>query len=77
MPPKARRLGHKAPNCDAAGAGRGRPIVEAFHNDWRNVMRGVVISISAAVSSYVTFVYLITYMQQVDGVSLETRRPCA
>ena len=51
-------------------AGDGLPIAQAFRSDWRGLLRGFVMTITPAVGFYLTFIYLITYMQRVDGLTL-------
>jgi MFS family permease len=45
------------------------PCVEAFQTSGREVVRGFVIIFVMAVSFYLIFVYLATYLQQVDSIS--------
>jgi MHS family proline/betaine transporter-like MFS transporter len=44
------------------------PLAEAFAVDWRDIVRGAVACASFAASFYLVFVYLVTLMQQVDGL---------
>ncbi len=53
-----------------ARAGDGLPIAQAFRSDWRGLLRGFVMTMTPAVGFYLTFIYLITYMQRVDGLTL-------
>jgi MHS family proline/betaine transporter-like MFS transporter len=46
------------------------PIAQAFRSDWRGLLRGFVMTMTPAVGFYLTFIYLITYMQRVDGLTL-------
>jgi MHS family proline/betaine transporter-like MFS transporter len=45
------------------------PCVEAFKTCWREIVRGFVIILVMAVAFYLIFVYLATYLQQVDSIS--------
>jgi MHS family proline/betaine transporter-like MFS transporter len=45
------------------------PVIEAFQTSWRDIVRGFVIILVMAVSFYLIFVYLATYLQQVDSIS--------
>lgn len=44
------------------------PLVEAFVTEWRPILLGIGINIAHTVGFYLCFVYLVTYMQQVDGL---------
>ena len=46
----------------------GLPLAEAFRAEWREMLRALALCASFAVSFYLVFVYLTTYMQQVDGL---------
>jgi len=45
------------------------PFVEAFKTSWREILRGFAIVLVIAVAFYLIFVYLATYLQQVDSIS--------
>jgi len=45
------------------------PLAEALADDWRDILRGAVACASFAGGFYLVFVYLVTMMQQVDGLS--------
>jgi MHS family proline/betaine transporter-like MFS transporter len=45
------------------------PLVEAFKTSWRDIVRGFAITIALAVGFYLVFVYLATYLQQVDSIT--------
>ncbi|MFD2032514.1 MFS transporter [Ancylobacter dichloromethanicus] len=45
------------------------PLAEALRSDGREMIRAVVLNLTLGVSFYMLFVYLTTYMQQVDGLS--------
>jgi MFS transporter, MHS family, proline/betaine transporter len=45
------------------------PFIEAFKTNGREILRGFVIVIAMGVSIYLVFVYLATYLQQVDRIS--------
>jgi MHS family proline/betaine transporter-like MFS transporter len=51
-------------------ASHGLPIAQAFRSDWRGLLRGFVMTMTPAVGFYLTFIYLVTYMQRVDGLTL-------
>jgi MHS family proline/betaine transporter-like MFS transporter len=44
------------------------PLVDAFVTEWRNIIRCFVINIGFGVSFYMVFIYVTTYLQQVDNV---------
>ncbi|SKA35976.1 MFS transporter, MHS family, proline/betaine transporter [Enhydrobacter aerosaccus] len=44
------------------------PLVEALSSDWRDILRGGIACASFATSIYLITVYLVTMMQQVDGL---------
>ncbi len=44
------------------------PLVEAFREDWRNILRSVALNAMLGAGFYLIFVYLTTYMHQVDGL---------
>src|SRR5882757_2472023 len=44
------------------------PLVEAFVTEWRGIIRCFVINIGFGVSFYTVFIYLTTYLQQVDAI---------
>lgn len=50
-------------------AHRGLPLVEAMRSDGREMIRAAVLNLTLGVSFYMLFVYLTTYMQQVDGLT--------
>lgn len=45
------------------------PLVEALRADGREMIRAAVLNLTLGVSFYMLFVYLTTYMQQVDGLT--------
>ncbi|WP_371348466.1 MFS transporter [Ancylobacter sp. IITR112] len=45
------------------------PLVEALRTDGREMIRAAVLNLTLGVSFYMLFVYLTTYMQQVDGLT--------
>ena len=45
------------------------PIVETMHDHWRVVLAVAGLSVFFATSFYVTFVYLVTWMQTADGIA--------
>jgi MFS transporter, MHS family, proline/betaine transporter len=45
------------------------PFIEAFQTSGRDIVRGFVIILVMAVAFYLIFVYLATYLQQVDSIS--------
>lgn len=45
------------------------PLVEAIESDGREMVRAAVLNLTLGVGFYMLFVYLTTYMQQVDGLS--------
>jgi MHS family proline/betaine transporter-like MFS transporter len=45
------------------------PFVEALRTNWREILRGFVIVIAIAVAFYLVFVYLATYLQEVDAIT--------
>jgi MHS family proline/betaine transporter-like MFS transporter len=45
------------------------PLVEAFKTSWRDMLRGFAIVLALAIAFYLIFVYLATYLQQVDSIS--------
>ena len=44
------------------------PLAEALERDWRDILRGTATCASFATMFYLVFVYLVTMMQQVDGL---------
>ncbi|TCT02594.1 MFS transporter [Aquabacter spiritensis] len=44
------------------------PIVAALREDWRNILRGIALNGMLGASFYLVFVYLTTYMHQIDGL---------
>lgn len=50
-------------------AHRSLPLVEAMRSDGREMIRAAVLNLTLGVSFYMLFVYLTTYMQQVDGLT--------
>jgi MFS transporter, MHS family, proline/betaine transporter len=53
-----------------AGSRGGRlPLAEAFASDWRSIVRSSLALAFFAASFYLIFVYLVTMMQQVDGLT--------
>lgn len=44
------------------------PLVEAFRLEWRNILRSVALNAMLGAGFYLVFVYLTTYMHQVDGL---------
>ncbi|MEP9378075.1 MFS transporter [Aquabacter sp. CN5-332] len=44
------------------------PLVEAFREDWRNILRSIALNAMLGAGFYLIFVYLTTYMHQVDGM---------
>jgi len=44
------------------------PLVEAFVTEWRGIIRCFVINIGFGVSFYMVFIYLATYLQQIDAM---------
>lgn len=44
------------------------PLIGALRRDWREIVRGFFLCASFAVSFYLAFVYLTTYIQQVEGL---------
>ncbi len=45
------------------------PFAEALRTEWREMLRGIVICASFAASFYLVFVYMATFMQQVDRLT--------
>jgi MHS family proline/betaine transporter-like MFS transporter len=45
------------------------PIVETLRNHWRVVLGMAGVSVFYAVGFYVTFVYLVTWLQTADGIA--------
>ncbi|MFG1391906.1 MFS transporter [Xanthobacter agilis] len=45
------------------------PLMRAFIDDWRAMLVCTLINLAGGVNTYMLFVYLVTYMQQVDGLS--------
>ncbi|WP_428032336.1 MFS transporter [Ancylobacter sp.] len=45
------------------------PLVEALRSDGRDMIRAAVLNLTLGVSFYMLFVYLTTYMHQVDGLT--------
>ncbi|WP_332116435.1 MFS transporter [Azorhizobium caulinodans] len=45
------------------------PLLQAFADDWRAIVICAVINLAGGVNTYTLFVYLVTYMEQVDGLS--------
>lgn len=58
--------------ADAPAARQDLPIVRLFREDWRELLRGIGISATTAVTFYLTFVYLITYIERIDALSAST-----
>ena len=48
------------------------PIVQAMRFDWRGLLRAFLMTMTPAVGFYLTFVYLISYMRHVDGLTVST-----
>lgn len=44
------------------------PLVEAFRLEWRNILRSIALNAMLGAGFYLIFVYLTTYMHQVDGM---------
>ncbi|OYX15449.1 MAG: MFS transporter [Rhizobiales bacterium 32-66-8] len=63
-----RRSMDAAPPPPAAPAAHW-PVVQAFREDWRNIARASAMTFLLGAVFYLCFVYLTTYMQQVDGLS--------
>ncbi|WP_245454155.1 MFS transporter [Aquabacter cavernae] len=55
--------GHVAPSHGEA------PLVEAFRVEWRNILRAIALNAMLGAGFYLVFVYLTTYMHQVDGLT--------
>ncbi|WP_369807091.1 MFS transporter [Ancylobacter radicis] len=53
----------------ARDAGEGLPLVRALRTDGANMLRALLMNLTLGVSFYMIFVYLTTYMQQVDGLT--------
>ena len=65
-----RRL-RPAPACArkfAGGAGPTRPIVETLHDHWRVTLAIAGLSVFFAAGFYVSFVYLVSWLQTADGI---------
>lgn len=45
------------------------PLIEALRSDGREMIRAAVLNLTLGVGFYMLFVYLTTYMQQVDGLT--------
>jgi len=44
------------------------PLVEALATDWREIVRGAVICAAFAAGFYLIFVYVVTMVEQIDGM---------
>lgn len=56
-------------DAHAAPATHGEaPLVEAFRLEWRNILRSIALNAMLGAGFYLVFVYLTTYMHQVDGL---------
>ncbi|OYX72223.1 MAG: MFS transporter [Rhizobiales bacterium 32-66-11] len=58
-----------AQDAGTAEAGDEPPMVRAFREDWRAILRANSMTFLVGVIFYLIFVYLTTYMQQVDHLS--------
>ncbi len=46
----------------------GAPLVEAFRVEWRNILRAIALNAMLGAGFYLIFVYLTTYMHQIEGM---------
>jgi MHS family proline/betaine transporter-like MFS transporter len=61
---------HLPEPCKPTGHGGGRsPLWEALRSQWRTIMRIGLLNVVNGVGFYIAFVFLVTYMQTVGGLS--------
>lgn len=48
---------------------KGLPLIAAIRDDWRDMLRAAGLSLALGSNFYIVFVYLTTYMQQVDALT--------
>jgi len=53
----------------AAAAGKPSPVWTALRTEWRTILRIALLNVVNGVGFYVVFVFLVTYMQTVGGLS--------